>query len=513
VKLLPIVLALAGTGAAATAGGAVLRARKRKRLAEATANAAHNRGVSMPTVAAHVLAEQQRKAGILQKVVPNYRPTGNEAEHVQNLLGQSAAVANVRDYEEPAAPYRVIDAVSIAQRLICVASACDVTRERPCTDDEVSDAPSDNDEAHTYYAELGCDPNPDLNGWIGQQLTALLASILRTPVGPRSKVRAIIFQIIVPLLACEFYQTADGLEPFDSGKYRFDTVRRRFLRVWAQGSPQKAQLVAGVAAWVALWLIGPDTGEVVREAYRSTSDQFDFVRFQGNPWPLTSNRYLDASRFRASTLDEKRQALEELHSRMRDYMTEFCEAVGPDSHWKPEPCEVIGGRGRGGLITKITDVRSDEGVRYDSPEAIAAGNLRRIELIAELPGIVTQSEAPPPPIDGVLKSFMEGSVAAASTVLSAFGGQAAAAGLASAVNITTQMASLAIGIARSVETGASARAVMQKALGSGLAQALRAQAGLFLDQDFAAAASYLQQQGQQAKAMGSQLGGALGVQF
>jgi hypothetical protein len=252
---------------------------------------------------------------------------------------------------------------------------------------------------------------------------------------------------------------------------------------------RQAQL-GGVAMWVALYMVGPESGYVLAPERRSFVDGW----LQPLPQPGADwTEFADAFGWQPGTIEDRKLALIQIYWRLCAYLVTQCNASPDFDTEYGNICDL-----RQQAVDAIDAINADEasaqlGAAANSADAIAIGNMRRVELIAGAPrqnyflGADVQVHFGWKQVITVIAALV-GSLVGTPAVGAAIG-----ATLAVVLSVGASVVSVATGIVDAVLHGGSVAAAMQQGLGQGVTQWLQSEAKLLVPQDVQNAAGVVAQ--------------------
>lgn len=363
-----------------------------------------------------------------------------------SYLGTSPLVAS----GDAGAPYRLVDAVAMSQQVIS-------------------------------WVRANGDPN---DSWVADALDAGMRAFLQAPLSSREKMRALMLGVVLPVLANDFAREEDGYKSFaNADQFANDFERRKLLQFLArpddQGGTalQRAQL-SGAVSWVAMWFAGPEA-MVLRPEFRP-ADAAGFARMTPPSYRAPSaDAFYNAaahawwrdSAWQPASLTDRAQALDELFWRLMDWLVEFCEILPGSFEIDPHPCSQLD-TARG----FIQGIRNDESIMaYYGPEALAAGNLRRVQLCSQAPFLVYASHSFPtvPSWVSAVVNVALSVVKVVSLGLASGAADAARAAISPVLGLSTEVVTAALAVAKAATLGGNVASIVASAWNTSLVQALR----------------------------------------
>lgn len=350
-------------------------------------------------------------------------------------------VLNVPQALKPKAPgYRLVDAVAMADRVLS-------------------------------WAELGQGNFSDaeraaLAGW--RLELESWAGLGGPGLTERERVRGIIYSVIVPLLSNEY-----GAE-----------LGPRWLMPWFyphKDDPLYQAQLGGVAAWIGMYVLAPETGWVLAPERRQV------ISGWAHPLPAPGwdwHGYADAYGWELGSVQDRKLALIQIYWRMMRYLVDTCDASPKYETEAGNVCDL-----RAAAVSAIDDVSAAEATQGNTMEALAAGNLRRVELLTGatastfMLGAEVQVHFGWKQVVAVIVALV-GSVVGTPAVGAALG-----ATLAVALSVSAAAVNAAVAIGDAIAKGGNVAAAMQSAIGTGVTDYLQQQAKLLVPADLYKAAN------------------------
>lgn len=332
--------------------------------------------------------------------------------------------------------YRLVDAVAMASRVLSWADA---------------GAANWSDQQKATLADFRL----QLAGWLRGD----------APLTERERVRGIIYSVIMPILSNEL--SAGG----------------RWLMPWfypTHTDLQRAQL-GGVAMWIGFYALAPSTGWVLVPEKRQVIGGW-LNPLPGPQWGW--NAYQDSYGWKPGTIEERKLALIQIYWRLYSYIANLCGAHSDFETEFGNICDL-----RNAAVKFIDDISAEEAAAGNTSNAIAVGNMKRVQLIAGVPQANFFLGA-----DIEIHFGWKQVVTVIATLIGSFvatpaGGAIVGASLAVAFSVASTVVGAAIGIADAIIKGGNVAAAMQGAIGASVTDWLQTKAKLLLPDDLNKAAA------------------------